>query len=375
MRYTSSTVAELIILVSVSPGLLGQAPNATNPIRLDTGGQIYRSACIACHGEDGRGTSQTVAGFTPPRTFPDFTRCDQTTPEADAAWKAIVTNGGPGRGLSQIMPSFSGALTSGQIDMVVGYLRGFCSPRNWPRGELNLPRAIVTEKAYPEDELVLSTAVNVQDTPGVESHIIYEQRFGKNNQIEVDVPLLFQDQDHTWYGGIGDVTFGLKRVFFSSLRTGSIFSLQGSVIAPTGNKTRGFGSGTTTFETFAAFDQLFKTNTFIQFQTGADLPTHTENTPQSLFINTAIGQSFAGDHGLGRLWTPMIEFLAARDLEDNAKTNWDILPQMQVTISRRQHIRGDLGVRVPINNTAGRQVQIMFYLLWDWADGKLTEGW
>ncbi len=47
----------------------------------------------------------------------------------------------------------------------------------------------------------------------------------------------------------------------------------------------------------------------------------------------------------------MVEFLADRDLEDNAKTNWDVLPQMQVTISKRQHVRLDFGVRVPVNNT------------------------
>jgi hypothetical protein len=71
----------------------------------------------------------------------------------------------------------------------------------------------------------------------------------------------------------------------------------------------------------------------------------------------------------------MVEFVAARDLSTGAKTNWDIVPQMQVTISRRQHVRADLGVRTPATNTAGRPVQVMMYLLWDWGDGKLTEGW
>jgi hypothetical protein len=71
----------------------------------------------------------------------------------------------------------------------------------------------------------------------------------------------------------------------------------------------------------------------------------------------------------------MFEFVAARDLVDNAKTNWDVLPQMQVTISKRQHVRANLGVRVPVNNTAGRPVQVVFYLLWDFFDGRLNEGW
>jgi mono/diheme cytochrome c family protein len=348
---------------------------ASRQLRFDTGEQIYKSGCIACHGPDGRGTPKSIAGFEPPRTFPDFTRCDQTTPEADSAWEDVIVDGGPSRGFSQIMPSFGELLTSDQIDKVIKYMRGFCRNPHWPRGELNLPRALVTEKAYPEDEVVVSTAVNAQGAPGVASHIIHEQRFGVKNQIEVDVPVTFQDQNHTWYGGVGDIVLGLKRVMFSSLPAGSILSLQGSILFPSGNHARGFGAGTTSFETFASFDQLFRTNTFVQMQLGADLPRHTQVAPQSIFFNTALGQSFAPNHGLGRLWTPMFEFLAARDLVDQGKTNWDVLPQMQVTISRRQHIRGDLGVRVPVNNTRGRAVQLMFYLLWDWQDGRLNEGW
>jgi mono/diheme cytochrome c family protein len=343
--------------------------------QLQTGEQIYKSACVACHGSDGKGAPQSISGFEPPRTFPDFTRCDQTTPEDNTAWKAVITHGGPTRGFSQIMPSFGDALTSEQINSVIKYLRSFCRNSHWPRGELNLPRALVTEKAYPEDEVVLSTSFNAQGAPGGVTHIIHEQRFGMNNQIEVDVPVNFQDQNHTWYGGVGDTTLGVKRVMFSSLQSGSIFSLQGSVILPTGNKERGFGTGTTTFETFAAFDQLFSTNTFIQTQFGADLPRHTNIAPQSIFFNTALGQSFAADRGLGRLWSPMVEFVAARDLVDHPKTDWDVAPQMQVTISKRQHIKADLGVRVPVNNTAGRHIQIVFYLLWDWQDGRLNEGW
>ena len=376
---SGSRVAAFVLLAALltcAAGRLlqGQADGGAS-LPPESGEQIYKSACVACHGSDGRGTPQSITGFEPPRTFPDFTKCDQTTPEDDLAWKSIITHGGPYRGFSQIMPSFGKALTSKQIDLLVNHLRAFCKDSRWPRGELNLPRALVTEKAYPEDEAVVSSAVNARGMPGVTTHAIHEQRFGMNNQIEVDVPITFQDQSHTWYGGVGDTTFGVKRVMFSNLHSGSILSLQGSVLIPSDNRMRGFGTGTTTFETFAAFDQLFRTNTFVQTQFGADLPRHTDIAPQAIFFNTALGQSFSADHGMGRLWSPMVEFLAARDLVDGARTDWDVLPQMQVTISRRQHVRADLGLRVPVNNTSGRPVQVMFYILWDWQDGRLTEGW
>jgi mono/diheme cytochrome c family protein len=339
-RFAACAAALAILVCCATNALIGQV-GARSALQLDSGEHIYKAACIACHGPDGTGTPQSIAGFERPRTFPDFTECDQTTPEDNTAWKAVITNGGGYRGFSRIMPSFKEALTSKQIDQVIEYLRGFCRQSGWPRGELNLPRAIATEKAFPEDELVISSVFNAQGAPGIVSHIIHEQRFGKKNQIEVDVPLNFQ----------------------------------GSVIVPTGSRQRGFGSGTTTFETFAAFDQLFPTKTFVQTQLGADLPRHTDIAPQSIFFNTAIGQMIPQQHGLGRLWTPMMEFLAARDLVDHAKTDWDVLPQMQVTISKRQHVRADLGLRIPVTNTAGRPKQVVFYLLWDWFDGRLNEGW
>jgi hypothetical protein len=48
---------------------------------------------------------------------------------------------------------------------------------------------------------------------------------------------------------------------------------------------------------------------------------------------------------------------------------------MQVTLSKRQHIRANVGVLIPATNTSGRNIQVLFYLLWDWQDGRLTEGW
>ena len=35
----------------------------------------------------------------------------------------------------------------------------------------------------------------------------------------------------------------------------------------------------------------------------------------------------------------------------------------------------NLGVRVPVNETAGRDTQLVMYLLWDWFDGGFFDGW
>ncbi|KAA6455686.1 cytochrome c [Acidobacteria bacterium AB60] len=367
----------VLVIATFSALLLPQELRPGRSANVANGRAVYDGGCIVCHGADGKGAPETSAGFRRPGTFPDFTSCDQTTPEPDANWKAVIVHGGPHRGFSPIMPAFGQLLADRDIDDVIAYLRGFCANntrRHWPRGELNLPRAIVTEKAFPEDELVVTTAANASGAPGYETHFIHEQSFGPFDQIEIDAPWILQDQNHSYASHVGDMTFGLKHVLFSSLRTGSIFALQGGILPPTGSTKLG-GNGTTVFEPFAAFDQLFPTNTWVQLQMGADLPRHPKITPQSLFGNIAVGQTIAGDHRLGRQWSPMVEFVAARDLQDGAKTDWDVLPEMQVTLSPRQHIRANVGVRTPFTDTAGRSPQVEFYVLWDWADGKFWEGW
>lgn len=203
---------------------------------------------------------------------------------------------------------------------------------------------------------------------------IHEQAFGKRNQLEVDAPWDMQSQNDAYNSHVGNITVGVKHVMFSSLRTGTIFSLQGGILPPTGSKQMG-GNGTTVFEPYAAMDQLFRSNTWIQFQMGADLPHHPNVTPQSLYWYTALGQTWSPDHRLGRQWSPMVELLANRDLKDAAAADWDVMPEMQVSLSPRQHIRADLGYRKPFSDTAGRTPQVVFYILWDWADGKFWEGW
>ena len=348
----------------------------TSELKLDTGEEIYKAACIGCHGPNGKGQPETTLGFEKPSQFPDFSDCNGSTRERVFDWTATIHEGGPGRGWSPIMPSFSEALSVDQIRKVTDYLRSLCDDKAWPLGELNLPRAFFTEKAFPEDEAVLTTAVNTKGPGAVATELTYERRFGVKNQLELSVPFGALERDNeSWVGGLGDVVLGYKRVMFSNSRSGSILSLQGEVNAPTGNRSQGLGSGVTTFGTFAAFGQRLPGFSFFQLMVGADLPVNTQKAPQAVFAHSAVGKTFVQNGGFGRIWTPMVEFLGDRDLVTGAKTNWDVVPEMQFSLSKRQHILANVGVRRPVNNTFGRSTQIVFYVLWDWFDGGLTEGW
>jgi mono/diheme cytochrome c family protein len=372
LRRTSVLAAALLGFGTV---LLAQNAKSGG-LKLKSGKQIFLAGCITCHGPDGKGMPKTTLGFEPPATFPDFTDCRAPTREPDLDWKAIITHGGPSRGFSEIMPSFGAALTPEQIEMVIWFLRDFCRDASWPRGDLNLPRALIAEKAFPEDEAVFTTAINAKGASGTDHAFTYERRFGARNQMEVNFPFSFKYQDTgTWFGGVGDIALGYKRLIFSNLRTGSILSVQGEAILPTGNRARDFGTGVTILETFASYGQLLPNRSFFQFQSGVEVPTDTANVNRAVYWRTLFGKSLHQGMGLGRMWTPMIELLADRELATGEKTNWDLVPQFQVTLSRRQHIRANIGVRLPANDFHSRPAQVMFYLLWDWFDGGLREGW
>src|SRR5215471_5859607 len=180
----------LLILAIVSWGRFCLA-QSTPELKLDTGEEIYKAACVGCHGPQGKGQPETTLGFEKPPQFPDFSDCNGSARERVYDWKATIHEGGVPRGWSEIMPSFSEALTLDQIDKVARYLRTLCTEPKWPEGELNLPRALNTEKAFPEDEAVLTTAINTNGAGNVSSEFSYEKRFGVRNQLEFFVPFSF----------------------------------------------------------------------------------------------------------------------------------------------------------------------------------------
>jgi hypothetical protein len=342
----------------------------------DTGAaaaDLYRNACAACHGEDGRGAAPSQLGFATP--VPDFTDCSFSTVEPDADWMAVSHDGGPARAFDRRMPAFGDALTDAELQQTLDHIRRFCRSPAWPRGELNVPRALVTEKAFPENEAVLTTTVATTGAGHIGNEFLYEHRLGARSQYEIVVPLLLREGGTgSWSRGIGDIALALKHVLLHDLDRGHILSVAGEVVLPTGKESLGLGSGVTVFEPFVAVGQLLPADGFFQFQAGLELPTDTEITGREAFWRTAIGKSFTQGR-FGRSWSPMVELLAARDMDEGAIVHWDLVPQMQVTLNQRQHIMINAGVRVPLNDRTGRTTQVITYFLWDWFDGGLLDGW
>lgn len=211
--------------------------------------------------------------------------------------------------------------------------------------------------------------------PGkVTSELVYERRFGARNQLELVVPVVFQRPGGDWRGGIGDIALGVKRAVFHSFPRGTIFSVGGEVILPTGDRDEGFGAGVTRLEPFLALGQALPLDGFLQLQAGAEVPTDPDRFDPELFWRGALGTSLTQGR-FGRTWSPMIEVLAVRALADEARTHWDIAPQVQVTLNTRQHVMANVAARLPLTEASTRRTRILVYLLLDWFDGGFFEGW
>jgi hypothetical protein len=193
--------------------------------------------------------------------------------------------------------------------------------------------------------------------------------------MEFNVPFDTQQTEtgQTNYG-LGDVAIAVKRDLFHSVQKGAIFSLIEEVGLPTGKESLGLGSGVTTFETSATYGQRLPGLSFVQFHTGIGLPTKPDLVPRETFWRTALGKQFV-QGGYHRTWTPMVEFVAARELVSGAKSEWDVVPQMQVSLSKRRHILVSGGLQIPMNEREDRHAQVLTYFLWDWYEGGLFDGW
>jgi mono/diheme cytochrome c family protein len=347
------------------------------PARERSGEELYRAACATCHGPDGKGAPQSVVGFDTP--LPDFTDCSFATPEADPDWTAIVHQGGPVRAFDRMMPAFGDALTVEEIGRVLDHVRGFCAERGWPRGDLNLPRALVTEKAFPENEAVLTTSAlfggPAASTGAVGNVFLYEHRLGSRGQYEVVVPFNLQEgATGTWSRGLGDVALAYKHALFDSFNRGSIVSAGAEMKFPTGKEQSGLGGGATIFEPFVTASQILPRDGFFHLHGGLEFPIATSGADNEAFWRAAVGKTFVSNR-FGRSWSPMVELLGARELGAGHENEWDLLPEMQISLSTRQHILLNVGVRVPVTERDTRSKTFMVYLLWDWFDGGLFEGW
>jgi mono/diheme cytochrome c family protein len=311
----------------------------------DSGAALFQAWCKSCHGADGRGTpAATTRLEVPPADLKD---CRGSTAEPEERWVAIVTQGGAPFGLSLDMPAYGEAATPSQIRAVVRYARSLCGELGWPPGELNFPRAFLVEKAFPENEWVVTDRGRGQE-------LIYERRVGKRLQVEGVARTVFDSVGRPFDG----VTLAAKYNLWHDGTRRALASAGLEATPPLGRQ------------------DLWELEPFLAFgaNPGRALVVQGEivGTWEETQGVTAFSYRLGVGRELGRV-VPMLEAGWTVPL-DGART-LSLYPQMWVQLSRLGHIAASLGAELPAVGPEPRRPRLIAFVLWDFGDAPLFRGW
>ena len=200
-----------------------------------------------------------------------------------------------------------------QIERAVKYIWTFCTDPAWPRGDLNLPRAFFTEKAFPENETVWTTGVTGSGAKAVDERAASTSiASARAAQYEVKVPfgVAAGDAGGPWSRGLGDVEVAVRHTFYASYDRGSIFAAGGAVVLPTGKESAGPRQRLHDLRAVRDVRADARRERFLQVHTGYEIRRPTSSAARTRrFVRTALGYTIAQDQGLGRAWSPMAEVI------------------------------------------------------------------
>lgn len=328
---------------------------------------MWGAWCARCHADDGSGkVGEPTITIVPM----DFTDCKVTSAEPDADWERAIAKGGPGVGLSPEMPGFEDSLTPDHIRRFVSHLRGFCTEPGWPSGNTNFPRPILTEKAFPEDELVILPAVShfsEAEAPSITEGlftVVYERRFGKRSMFEIGVPLVTTNALLTRTGGLGDLDVAIKHVIYTGTtgRTSTpqaprIVSIGLEVALPSGDRFKAHGRGATLFEPYISAGTMVR-DWYLQTQFKVELSTNTLRARPHLVYHTYLGRDTSAAPST---WTIGVEVNG----EDDRVA---LTPQVRKGLTGTGALAAAVGVMVPLNKREEQGARWVGYLLWEYLE-------
>jgi high-affinity iron transporter len=109
----------VVLAAGVSAAAGGAKPDAA------AGKAIYDRECASCHGATGKGDGDDAAYYTTKPT--DFTDRAALSKRSDDFLAAVISGGGPAKGLSKDMPAAKN-LTPAEVKSVVAYVRQLSGP-------------------------------------------------------------------------------------------------------------------------------------------------------------------------------------------------------------------------------------------------------
>jgi hypothetical protein len=345
--------ALLAILCTLLPVSVA-AQTTTPPAVPTTVPEIWNQWCARCHGRDGTGNVPQPTVKVVPM---NFTECEIASAEPDADWMAAIRYGGPAVGLSSQMPAFGDVIDENKIAGLVAHLRKFCAEPNWPSGNLNLPRPIFTEKAFPENEIVLLPVFAHREDRPYEAQLrtIFERRVGRRGQVELVLPVesVYESDRQK---GFGDIELGVKYAL-NPKASKALVSAGFDFVFPTGTEARNAGGFEPLFEPYVAFATMLG-ESYLQAQLKYEFPLPDSWRERELLYSVYLGRDTSG---FPNTWTPGIEFTAEN-------TEFALTPQIRKGLTKTGALAASFGVRLPLNDRFDQGIRYVGYLLWEYRE-------
>lgn len=324
----------------------------------------YQTACAVCHGPTGR-YDPTVPGVKALDPKPaDFSDPLFNSREPSGDWFMVTKHGGSPMGFSPSMPSYAGAFSDDDIDALVAHLKTLAGKHNYPPGDLNYLRPFRVKKAWLEDEVVYMNRFTAGDGDDVIWNALeLEKRFLARWQAELKIAHEFEGGDEAW----DEFEMGVKYALFDSLPMQLLLSGGLDWAFP-------LKGGDTSSEAipYLAVGKGLGDHFSLQASVKTHVPVE-EADEGDVEIALAL-------HWMPSPWprslNPAVELVAKTPFEsgDRDAVQWTVLPELNVGLSRRGHVRAAAGVEFPLNERT-YDWRFQFYLLWDFADGPFWAGW
>jgi len=353
-------------------GLIGRAEAVLgDAVR---GRAVFEQHCVACHGADGKGDGPAAAAL--PVKPANLTDCRRTAEDDIEMIDNIVRHGGSYAGMSPVMPAWDKVLTSMEIADVAAYEKSLCDDPDWVPGELGFPRPLITGKAIPEQEVVLSGQYTRNVTnlnPGGEKILNFdgsiEYRVSGRTEIELEAPVTMINPDpkneepSQSTAGLGDMAVSFKYVLFFSVEHLTIVSTGLELGLPTGRSNKGLGTGELTWEPYLRagwrWDDLI-----LQGDMSVELPQQSANTDSVLVYDLALGYEYEPDPRLEIV--PMVELNTETALngEEGGRTISAVLPELRVDWLTWS---AGAGVQFPFTHLKNDDIQVLFDVTYEYS--------
>jgi hypothetical protein len=249
------------------------------------------------------------------------------------------------------------------VSEFVAFIKKFCVEPGWPSGNLNLPRPLFAEKAFPENEFIIAPMVSHKRGEPVEFELaaIYERRFGRRAQFEGIFPFGSIDAGAGRNSGIGDVEIGIKYAL-NPAASNHLMSAGFDVVIPTGRESRSLGGGSVVFEPYLSTGTVIGSQTYLQAQIKLELPRRDTADNAVTVYNIYLGRD-----------VKLLPSTLTYGVELNGENDEVALtPQIRKGLSKSGALAMAIGARLPINKRNEQGVKWVAYLLWEYLEPVLS---